>query len=187
MAGDGRYMVNQLKKNQVDSILQLLEKSPNFLLVKTGKTTHQSLESLRRDLRKTNSQIKVIKNTLFEKSINKIALKKIIFNDLKKQFFPLKDTSALVTFGDRWNEGLKTLYLFSKKDTSMTFKLAFLDNDIYNAEKSLQIAQLPSREELIGKIIGSMKSSMSKFVYSLKFNANKFVYILKTKSKEVNN
>lgn len=186
MAGDGKNMVSQLKKNQVGSILQLLEKNPNFLLVKMGKTTHQSLESLRRELRKTDSQIKVIKNTLFEKSINKIALKKTIFNDLKKQFFPLKETSALVILSERWNEGLKTLYLFSKKDTSLTFKLALLDNSIYNAEKSLQIAQLPSREELLGKIIGSMKSPMSKFVYALKYNTNKFVYILKAKSKEVN-
>src|SRR3989338_8861652 len=180
-------MVNTFKKNQIDLIFQLLDKSPNFLLVKMGKTTHQSLESLRRDLRKTDSQIKVIKNTLFEKSINKIVLKKTIFNDLKKQFFPLKETSALVTLGDRWHEGLKALYLFSKKDSSLNFKLALLDNSIYNAEKALQIAQLPSREELLGKIIGSMKSPMSKFIYALKFNTNKFVYILKAKSNEVSN
>jgi len=175
-------MVNQLKKNQVGSILQLLEKSPNFLLVKMGKTTHQSLESLRRDLRKTGSQIKVIKNNLFEKSVKKIALKKIIFNDLKKQFFPLKETSALVVLSDRWHEGLKALYLFSKKDSSLSFKLALIDNNIYDAERSLQIAQLPSRNELLGKIIGSMKSPMSKFVYVLKYNTNKLVYILKQKS-----
>ena len=55
----------------------------------------------------------------------------------------------------------------------------------YNAEKALQIAQLPSREELLGKIIGSMKNPISKFVYALKFNTDKFVYILKAKSKEV--
>ena len=66
-------MVNNLKKNQVDSILQLVKKNPNILLVKIGKTTHQSLETLRKELRKSNSKIKVIKNTLFEKSINKIA------------------------------------------------------------------------------------------------------------------
>ncbi len=175
-------MVTQLKKNQVDSVLQLLEKNPNFLLVKMGKTTHQNLETLRRDLRKTGSQIKVIKNTLFEKSINKIALKKTIYKDLKKQLFPLKETSALVTMSERWSEGLKTVYDFSKKDSSLTFKLALLDNSIYDTEKSLEIAQLPSQEELLGKIIGSMKSPMSKFVYALKFNTNKLVYVLKQKS-----
>ena len=58
-------MVNISKKNQVDSIFQLIEKNPNLLLVKIGKTTHQSLETLRRELRKSDSKIKVIKNTLF--------------------------------------------------------------------------------------------------------------------------
>lgn len=181
-----KNMVNQTKKNQVESLLQSLDKNPNFLLVKIGKTTHQSLESLRKELKKNNSQIKVIKNTLFEKSINKIALKKAIFTDLKKQFFPLRETSALVTLSERWNEGLKSLYLFSKKDPSLSFKLALLDNSIYNAEKALQIAQLPSKEELLGKIIGSMKNSMNKFVYALKYNTNKLVYILQEKSKVKN-
>lgn len=172
-------MVNQLKKNQVDSILQLLEKSPNFLLIKMGKTTHQSLELLRKELRKADSQIKVIKNTLLEKSINKIILKKIIFKDLKKQFFPLKETGALVTLSDRWHEGLKALYLFSKKDTTLSFKFALLDKSLYDAEETLHIAQLPSKEELLGKIVGSMKSPISKFIYALKYNTNKLVYILK--------
>lgn len=175
-------MANINKKNQVGSIFQLIEKNPNLLLVKIGKTTHQGLETLRKELRKSDSKVKVIKNTLFEKAINKIALKNKIFVDFKKQFFPLKETTALITLGDRWNEGLKTLYLFTKKDATLSLKLALLDKTLYNAEKSIQIAQLPSREELLGKIIGSMKSPMSKFVYALKYNTNKLVYILKQKS-----
>jgi len=178
-------MANINKKNQVDSIFQLIEKNSNLLLVKIGKTTHQGLETLRKELRKSDSKVKVIKNTLFEKAINKIALKNKLFIDFKKQFFPLKETVALITLGDRWNEGLKTLYLFTKKDATLSLKLALLDKTLYNAEKSIQIAQLPSKEELLSKIIGSMKSPMSKFVYALKYNTNKFVYILNAKSKEV--
>ena len=175
-------MINNLKKNQVDSILRLVEKNPNILLVKIGKTTHQSLETLRKELGKSNSKIKVIKNTLFEKSVNKIALKDKLFKELKKQFFPLKETTALVTLSDRWHEGLKAFYLFAKKDSTLSFKLSLLDKNLYDAEKSLQIAQLPSRNELLGKIIGTIKNPMNKFVYALKFNTNKFFYILKQKS-----
>ncbi|MFA6081623.1 MAG: 50S ribosomal protein L10 [Patescibacteria group bacterium] len=178
-------MVNTLKKNQVDSILKFVEKNPNILLAKIGNTTHQSLETLRKELRKSDSKVKVIKNTLFEKAVNKIALKNKLFVDFKKQFFPLKETTALITLGDSWYEGLKALYLFSKKDTTLSLKLAMLDKNLYNSEKVVQIAQLPSREELLGKIIGSMKSPMSKFVFALKYNTNKFVYILNAKSKEV--
>ncbi|MEK9169220.1 MAG: 50S ribosomal protein L10, partial [Patescibacteria group bacterium] len=175
-------MANTNKKNQVQVISDIVKKNPNILLVKIGKTTHQSLESLRRELLKSDSKVKVIKNTLFEKAINKIALKNKVFIDFKKQFFPLKETTALVTLSDKWYDGLKALYLFTKKDVTVSFKSAILDKKIYDAEKSIQIAQLPSKEELLGKIIGSMKSPMSKFVYALKYNTNKFVYILNAKS-----
>jgi large subunit ribosomal protein L10 len=180
-------MVNVNKKNQVDSILKLVEKNPNILLIKIGKTTHQSLETLRKELGKSKAKIMVIKNTLFEKSINKIALKDTIYKDFKKEFFPLKETTALVTLSDRWSESLKTLYLFTKKDATLSFKLALLDKTLYSADKTVQIAQLPSKEELLGKIIGSIKNPMNKFVYALKYNTNKFVYVLKAKSKEVSN
>jgi large subunit ribosomal protein L10 len=179
-------MVNQLKKTQVATLLKTLEEKTNFLLVKIGKTTHQSLESLRKDLKKTDSSIRVIKNTLFEKTVNKIALKKPVFSDLKKRFFPLRESSALVTFKDGWDKGLKTFYQFSKKETSLGFKMALLDDTLYDSKQVLQIAQLPTKDELLGKIIGSMKSPMSKFVYALKYNTNKLVYILQEKSKVKN-
>jgi large subunit ribosomal protein L10 len=175
-------MINDIKKNQALSIFQLLEKNPNILLVKIGKTTHQNLETLRKELRKSNAKLKVIKNTLFEKSVNKMAIKDPQFKELKKQFLPLKETTALITLGENWSEGLKTFYLYTKKDATLAFKLSLLDKSLYNNEKSIQIAMLPSREELLGKIIGSMKNPMSKFVYALKYNTNKLVYILKQKS-----
>ncbi|EKE13978.1 MAG: hypothetical protein ACD_12C00725G0006, partial [uncultured bacterium] len=104
-------MANTNKKNKVDSLFQLVEKSSNIVLVKIGKTTHQSLESLRKELLKSNSKVKVIKNTLFEKAINKVALKNKLFKDLKKQFLPLKETTGLVTLNEKWNEGLKAVYM----------------------------------------------------------------------------
>ena len=182
--GDGKNMANTNKRNQVDSLLQLVEKNPNILLVKIGRTSHQSLESLRKELRKSDSKLKVIKNTLFEKTINKASLKNNLLKEFKKQFSPLKETTALVTLSDKWNDGLKALYLFTKKDATVSFKSSLLDKTIYDAEKTVQIAQLPSREELLSKIIGSMKSPMSKFVYALKYNTNKFVCILNAKSKK---
>jgi large subunit ribosomal protein L10 len=175
-------MANSNKKNQVQTISEIVEKNQNILLVKIGKTTHQSLETLRKELLKSNSKIKVIKNTLFEKAINKIAIKNELYKNLKKQFLPLKETTGLVTLSEKWNEGLKTVFTFAKKDASLSLRMSLLDKTLYDSAKTMQIAELPSKEELLGKIIGSMKSPMSKFVYALKYNTNKLVYILKQKS-----
>ncbi len=176
-------MASIQKKSQVDLINNLLKDKTNFLLIRIDKTTHQSLETLRKELKKTDSTFKVIKNTLFQKALNLSTKNKPLFKELRKKFFPLKYPSALITFGKDWSGGVKALYNFIQKEKSLSFKLALLDDTLYTDEETGKIAQLPGRDELIAKIISGLKSPASKFVYSLKFNMNKFVYVLKAKGK----
>ena len=100
-------MVSTQKKSQVDKLYNLFKEKSNFVLVKIDKTSHQNLESLRKVLRKSNSSFKVIKNSLFEKAIYRAALGKPKLNELKKKFFPLKETSAIITFDNDWSTGIK--------------------------------------------------------------------------------
>ena len=179
-------MVSTQKKSQVDSLVNLLKEKDNFVLVKVGKTTHQSLENLRKELKKTDSSFKVIKNTLFEKALNRASENKPLFKDLKKKFFPLRESSAILTLTSDWSRGLKTFYEFIQKEKTLSFKLALLDNLVYNHEDAEKIAKLPGRDELVAKIIGSLKSPMNKFVFALKYNTNKFVHILKVKGQKQN-
>ncbi len=176
-------MVSNQKKSAVQSFVEKLQKNSNFALIKFDKTTHQALETLRKSLKKEQSSFSVIKNTLFEKAINKLALKNKNLKELKKKFFPLKDTSALLSLGEDWNKGLSAFYQFTQKEKTLDFRFGILDDQNYDSLTLSQIAQLPGKDQLMAKIIGSMKSPMGKLIYSLKYNTNKFVYILSTKSK----
>ena len=178
-------MINSNKKTAVGALVLDIEKNNDFALVKIDKTSHQNLEKLRRDLRKVGGSVKVVKNNFFEKAINKLTQKNKTYLELKKKFFPIHETSAMITFGDDWGKGLKAFSEFAKTEKTLSFKLSLLDNHIYDSVETTKISGLPSKDQLIGKIIGSMKSPMSKFVYSLKYNTNKFVYVLQAKSKEV--
>lgn len=175
-------MVNQKKKTQVETIKTLLEKKNHFVLIKLEKITHASLESLRKNLKQNQASLKVIKNTLFERAVNLI--KKPFVKDLKKKFFPLKETSAIVTFDDDWSKPLKIINDFIKKEKTLAFKFGFFDNGFYNNQEVEKIALLPGKDELMTKIISSLKAPTNKFVYALKYNINKLVYILKEKSKK---
>ena len=176
-------MVSKQKKSQVDSLSNIFKNDKNFAIVKIDKTTHQNLESLRKELRKSKSSIKVIKNALFEKALNRSPSGKPLLKEMKKKFFPLKETSALVDFNKDWSTGLKSFYEFIQKEKTLSFKFSLLDKVLYNGDETIKIAKLPSKDELVAKLIGSLKSPMAKFIYSLKFNTNKFVYILQSKSK----
>lgn len=69
-------MANLKKQETVTEILNTLQGSENIALIKFEKTTHISLEGLRKDLKKNKAKLSVIKNTLLEKAVNKLATEK---------------------------------------------------------------------------------------------------------------
>lgn len=179
-------MVNTAKQNLVQNLVDLLDKNNNFAIVKFDKTTHQSMETLRRGLKPSKSSLKVIKNTLFEKSVLQLGTKNKLYKELAKTYFPLKENTAVLVLGDDWGAGIKVFHEFSKKDSTVDFKLAILDKVIYPKEEVTRIAELPSKEQLVAKLIGQLKTPMTKLVYAMKYNSQKFTYILSQKSKQTN-
>lgn len=179
-------MVQETKLNFVQKLTDLIAASKNFIIVKIDKTTHQNLEAMRKELKKTKSSFKVTKNTYLEKTVNKLATKDDLFKKIKKAFFPLKETSALLTFDKDWSRGLKAFYEFTQKEKSLSFKFGLLDGKEYPEAELTKIAKLPGRDQLMANIIGSMKSPTSNLVYATKYNMTKFIYILKEKSKKTN-
>lgn len=161
-----------------------LESSENLALIKFERTTHTSLEGLRRELKKNNAKVNVIKNTLMEKAIHKLSQEKPTLKAFSEKALPLKETTALVTFDSDWSNGLKAFNTYTQKDTSLSFKVGVLDGTVYIKEELKKIANLPSRLELIAKVIGGMKSPASSLVRNMKFNMQRFVYVLSEKAKQ---
>ena len=179
-------MVNEEKLALVQKIQDLLSKNRNFALIKIDKTNHQTLENLRKQLKKTQAVFRVIKNSLFQKSISKLASDSAPYAELKKSFFPLRYTSALILFEKEWGNGLVTFYQFSTKESSISFKFGLLDGHVYKSEELLKIAKLPPKNQLIANLIGSFKSPSSRLIYSMKFNLTKLIFVLKEKAKKSN-
>lgn len=177
-------MVNINKQSQVDLLSKSLTVSSNFILVKFDKTNHQTLEKLRRELRKNQAKISVIKNSLLEKAINKLSTTNKLFKDFRKKFLPLKENSAVLMLEGDWSRGLNAFFQFMKSEKSLSFKFGTLDQALYSEAEVNRIAQLPGKDQIIAKIIGSMKSPMNKTLYALKYNAIKLVNILSQKSKQ---
>ncbi|MCS7093334.1 MAG: 50S ribosomal protein L10 [Patescibacteria group bacterium] len=175
-------MVNQRKKLKVKILLESLQGKTSFVLLKFGQTPHQVLESLRNELRKKSSQLKVVKNTLFEKTVNLLSRTNPVFQKLKREFFPLKEPSALVTFETDWSEEIKTLFEFMKKGKSLNFKFGLLDNQIYSSQQLEMIAQLPGRKDLMVKLIFSLKSPAYRLRHTLGYPLRQLLFVLKEKS-----
>jgi large subunit ribosomal protein L10 len=178
-------MANPKKQLQVNELVDILKKNQHFSLLRFEKTPHTKMESLRKALKKSGSSLRVVKNTYFQKAVNKLSQDKKLsqYKEIHKLISALKENSALLTFGDDWSSGMNIFFTFSKEDKSLSYRIGCLDNKVYGADDMIRIAQLPGKQVLLSQMIGSMKSPVSHFIHAMKFNTQKLVYILNTKAK----
>jgi len=179
-------MKNQKKLSQLSVVTDFLKKSDNFALFKFEKTKHITLEGLRRELRKSGSTIKMVKNTIFTKSVNKLAAQKEYgeLRPFQKIAKNLRENTAVISLGKDWSAGMNAFAKVAKTDKSISLKLGYLDKTPYDAVSMVKLSNLPSKAELMAKIIGSMKSPITQFVNNIKFPTQKFVMVLNAKVKK---
>lgn len=170
----------------MENYSKLLEKNPDFFVISYDRTTHKAMEVLRKKLRDANSTLTVLKNTLFEKTIEKKSVSDKAISALKDKGLPLKGSSALVSLSSDWSAGLKAFADHAKTDETLGFKFGYLDGTAYDGRTVESIAKLPPKPELVAKVIGGMKSPMVKTVFSLKFTMQKFVTVLSEAAKKGN-
>lgn len=179
-------MKNQRKLSQLAVVTDFLKKSDNFALFKFDKTKHIALEGLRKELRKSGATIKMVKNTIFTKSINKLAASKEHgeLRPFQKMAKDIKENTAVISLGQDWSQGMNAFAKVAKTDKSIAFKFGFLDKTPYDGATMIKLSNLPSKAELMAKIIGSMKSPITQFVNNIKFPTQKFVMVLNAKVKK---
>ncbi len=172
-------MANAKKTQIVDSIVSKITQNPNFILFLFEKTSHKKLEDLRKKIFEVgeNAKIQIVKNTLFKVAAKKTLKKQDIIEDKD-----LKGSSALLTLPKDWYAGLSSFYKFAKEDGTLSFKVGVLDSIFYKKEDLLKIAKLPSKAELVGKLLSTMKAPQLKTVMSMKFPMIRFINILKNKN-----
>ena len=178
-------MANTAKQSQLEKTSSFLSTFTSFVLLKYEKTTHIALETLRKELKKTGSKIMIVKNTILQKAINKLAIDKNTshLKPLQKQIKNLRENTAVLGLAKDWSTGMNAFHAFSKSDKTVSFKIGTLDNTTYDEHELIRIAQLPPKAEIVGKLLDSMKSPVAHITNALKFNMQKFVYILSTKAK----
>ena len=108
------------------------------------------MQNLKRALREINSEYIVIKKTLID-----IALK-----DLKREtgdVFDMEGSVGLVLGGDDPYNVSKKIYEFSRKNRALRFWGALLEDGFIDKDKFLEMAKMPSKEDLIAKLLGMIK------------------------------
>jgi len=149
-------MPTQAKSDVVAEIKEKLTSSGGVIMADYRGLSVKDMQELRTKVRAAGGEVKVYKNTLTEIAVRELALPNM------DEF--LQGPTAFVFAGEDPVAPAKALVDFKKGHDVLELKGGLVQNAVVDAAGIKAIAALPSREELIAKIMGSMLNPVRGFM-----------------------
>ncbi len=151
-------IINQ-KKEEVSKLAEKFKESKLVLLADYRGISVESVTNLRKDLRNTNAEYKVIKN-----NITKRALAEAGIEGLEDK---LEGPTAVIMSNEDYLEPAKIIYNFTKDNDFYKIKGGVIEGKVMTAEEIITIAKLPSKETLLSMLAGALLGNISKLAVAL--------------------
>lgn len=151
-------MARPEKAAAIADIVESFNGAAGAVLTEYRGLTVKQLQELRRSLGE-NANYAVVKNTLAKLAANEVGITG--FDDL------LTGPTAIAFIEGDVVEAAKGLRDFAKANPALVIKGGVLDGNILDAAEIAKLADLESREVLLGKMAGAMLASLSQAVYLL--------------------
>ena len=146
----------EIKAPIIDEIKGYVDKASAAVLVDYRGLTVEEDTKLRKALREAGVVYKVYKNTYLNR-----AFEGTVYAELAKHL----EGPTAVAFGiDDATAPARVLAEFAKKAPNLEFKGGVVEGVYYDVKGLEKVAQIPSREVLIAKFMGSIQSPVSKAV-----------------------
>lgn len=152
-------MPNKENVAQLEEIKEHLQSAGAVWCVDYRGLSVKEIQQLRRDIRSNDAQMFVFKNTLVH-----IALSELEMPSMDEI---LSGPSAFVFTGEDPVASAKAIKNFTKTNEALEIKGGIMDGAFQDAAAVQAIADLPSREELIAKLLGTISNPMAKTVRTL--------------------
>ena len=155
----------ELKKPVVEEISTLIDGAAGVVLVNySGLTVAQDTE-LRKNLRTAGITYKVYKNRMMN-----LAFQGTPCEELCKH---LEGTNAIAVSKEDATAPARVLAEFAKKNPKLELIAAVVEGGYYDEKGVQALASIPSREILLGRLLGSMQSPIANFARVIKQIAEK--------------
>lgn len=159
------------KEERIEEFKNLLERGRSLVFVDYKGLTTDEIKQLKEKLREHNAEFKVFKKTLAE----------IAFRD-KNIDFNRKDWQGQLAFIFGFEDEIapfKVAYNFSQQNENLKIIGGFSEGEIVAKDQAIALAQLPSREELVAKIVSSISAPLYNFQHILSGNIKGLIYSLR--------
>jgi large subunit ribosomal protein L10 len=168
-------MTKEEKAKYIDDLSAELNDANVFYLTDTAELTVETVNNLRRKCFQSNIRLRVVKNTLLEKAMDRVD---------NRDYGQLKDTlsgQTAIMFSEVGNVPAKLIEEFRKKNDKPILKGAYIDEAVFLGDDQLSmLSSIKSKDEVIGDIIGLLQSPAKNVISGLKGQGDKIAGILKT-------
>ena len=145
----------ELKQPIVDEIAALFDGAASAVIVDYRGLTVEQDTILRKQLREAGISYKVYKNTLIKRAAEGTAFAALDAD--------LEGPTALAVSKTDATAPARVLAKFAKTANQLELKAGVVEGTYYDQKGIQVIATIPSREELLGKLLGSIQSPISNF------------------------
>ena len=151
-------ILNQ-KKEEVKALAEKMKNSKLILLTDYRGINVADATELRAELRKSNSEYKVIKNNITRRALAEAGIEGL--ENL------LEGPTAVIMNNEDYLETAKAIYNYSKANDFYKIKGGVIEGKVMTAEEIITLAKLPSRETLLSMLAGALLGNISKLAVAL--------------------
>ena len=158
------------KKKIIDDLKEKLGKQKILFFVDLKGLKVKDLSDLKKRLKKVDSQLKVSKKTLLRLALKE---KKIDLDTKKLE----GEVASVFGFKDEILPA-KTTYQFSLENKNVKILGGYFLGKFVEAEEMIAISQLPTKDELLARLVGTVSAPISNFVQVLNANIKGLLQVL---------
>jgi large subunit ribosomal protein L10 len=164
------------RKKLIDNIKEGFENNTSVFLLSYSAVSATQMDSLRKDLKRFDTQVYVSKNR-----IAKIALKELSFEKLAED---IDGQTAFAWSNEDSAEISKVLMKFSKDAKAVSVYSGLLDGAMLNKDDIKRLSDLPSKNVLQAQVLQMMLSPLTRLVTILNSKTHDLLSILKQLSEK---
>lgn len=142
------------KQQIIAEVAEKVSRAKSLFFADFTGITVEEVNELRREFRKSGIEYHVVKNTLARKALESVT-------GYDKVLDKLVGPTAIAYGYDDPVAPAKIIKKFREKYEKLNVKVCVLEKQIYDGSKLNELAKLPSREEMVASILGSIQAPIS--------------------------
>jgi len=150
--------MNKAEKTEIiENLVGLIKDSSGIFLVDYQGVNVADITDLRREFIKAEVNYKVFKNTLLKRAFDEVGG----FDEFNSQLYGM---TGVIFAGENYTTPGKIIKKYFDKNKKFSFKGCYIESQFYGSEKLDVLATMPTKEEVMSAIVGSIAAPASGIV-----------------------